>query len=100
MTTQYKFLKNRPVPGRLSKSPVMCKSLKSYDVSFICDHSITHSTIKSVLSIFRSCCRPYSVPLNSKDTVVHFDSVDDLICVGKTQGVYVISKGPFPNCQS
>ena len=40
MTTQEKILKNRPVPGRLSNSPVMCKSVKSYDVSFICDHSI------------------------------------------------------------
>jgi len=40
VTTQEKFLKNRPVPGRLSNSPVMCKSLKSYVVSFICDHSI------------------------------------------------------------
>jgi len=40
MTTQNKILKNRPVPGRLSNSPVMCKSLKSYDVSFICDRSI------------------------------------------------------------
>jgi len=40
VTTQEKNLKNRPVPGRLSNSPVMCKSLKSYDVSFICDHSI------------------------------------------------------------
>jgi len=35
--TQKKLLKNRPVPERLSNSPVMCKSLKSYDVSFICD---------------------------------------------------------------
>ena len=40
VTTQEKILKNRPVPGRLSNSPVMCTSLKSYDVSFICDHSI------------------------------------------------------------
>jgi len=40
VTTQEKILKNRPVPGRLSNSPVMCKSLKSYDVSFICDRSI------------------------------------------------------------
>jgi len=40
VTTQEKFLKNRPMPGRLSNSPVMCKSLKSYVVSFICDHSI------------------------------------------------------------
>ena len=40
VTTQKKILKNRPVPGRLSNSPVMCKSLKSYDVSFICDRSI------------------------------------------------------------
>jgi len=40
VTMQEKNLKNRPVPGRLSNSPVMCKSLKSYDVSFICDHSI------------------------------------------------------------
>ena len=41
VTTQEKVLKNRPVPGRLSNSPVKCTSLKSYDVSFICDHSIT-----------------------------------------------------------
>ena len=41
VTTQEKILKNRPVPGRLSNLPVMCTSLKSYDVSFICDHSIT-----------------------------------------------------------
>jgi len=40
VTTQKKILINRPVPGRLSNSTVMCKSLKSYDVSFICDHSI------------------------------------------------------------
>jgi len=40
VTTQEKFLKNRPVPGRLSNWPVMCKSLKSYVVCFICDHSI------------------------------------------------------------
>ena len=40
VTTQEKILKNSPVPGRLSNSPVMCKSVKSYDVSFICDHSI------------------------------------------------------------
>jgi len=38
---QEKILKNCPVPGRLSNSPVMCTSLKSYDVSFICDHSIS-----------------------------------------------------------
>jgi len=41
VTTQEKILKNRPVPGRLSNSPVMCKPVKSYDVSFICDHSIS-----------------------------------------------------------
>jgi len=41
VTRQEKILKNRPVPGRLSNSPVICKSLKSYYVSFICDHSIT-----------------------------------------------------------
>jgi len=29
------------MPGRLSNSPLKCKSLKSYNVSFICDHSIT-----------------------------------------------------------
>jgi len=40
VTTHEKILENRPVPGRLSNSPVMCKSVKSYDVSFICDHSI------------------------------------------------------------
>jgi len=40
VTTQEKILKNRPVPGRLSNSPVMCKSVKSYNVSFICGHSI------------------------------------------------------------
>jgi len=40
LTTQEKFLINRQVPGPLSNSPVMCKSLKSYVVSFICDHSI------------------------------------------------------------
>jgi len=40
VTTQEKILKNRPVPGRLSNSSVMCTALKSY-VSFICDHSIS-----------------------------------------------------------
>ena len=40
VTTQEKVLTNRPVPGRLSNSPEMCKSLISYIVSFICDHSI------------------------------------------------------------
>jgi len=40
VTTQEKILKNRPVPERLSHSPVICKSLKSYGVSFMCDHSI------------------------------------------------------------
>jgi len=40
VTSQEKFLKNRPVPGRLSTSLVICKSLKSYVVNFFCDHSI------------------------------------------------------------
>ena len=40
VTTLEKFLKNRPVPGQLSNSLVICKSLKSYVVNFICDHSI------------------------------------------------------------
>jgi len=40
VTTQDIILKNRPVPGRLSHSPVMWKSLNSYDVSLICDQSI------------------------------------------------------------
>jgi len=39
LTTQEK---NRPVPGRLSNSPVICKLLTFYSVSFICDNSITH----------------------------------------------------------
>jgi len=47
VTTQEKILKNRPVPGRL-----MCKSLKSYDVSFICDHSINRF-IPSNLILFK-----------------------------------------------
>ena len=45
-TTQKKILKNRPVPGRLSNSPVICKSLKLYDVSFICDRSISNCNYK------------------------------------------------------
>jgi len=40
VTTQEKILKKRPVPGRLSNSPVICHSLKSYGISFICDQSI------------------------------------------------------------
>jgi len=43
VTTQEKYLKNRLVPGRLLNSPVMCTSQKSYDVSFICDHSISQA---------------------------------------------------------
>jgi len=42
VTTLEKILKNCPVSGRLSNSPLMCKSIKSYDVSLICDHSIWH----------------------------------------------------------
>ena len=45
VTTPEKILKNRPVPGRLLNSPVMCTSLKSYDVSFICDRSIIYNII-------------------------------------------------------
>jgi len=52
VTTQKKILKNRPVPGRLSNLPVMCKSLKSYDVSFICDRSI--KDIKRLLEKIRN----------------------------------------------
>ena len=40
VNTQEKILKKRPLPGRLTNSPVICKSLKLYPVSFICDHSI------------------------------------------------------------
>jgi len=40
VTTQEKIIKNRPVPGRLSKSPIIFKSLKSYGVCFIRNHSI------------------------------------------------------------
>ena len=56
VTTQEKILKNRPAPGRLSNSPVMCKSLKSYDVSFICDHSINkyHFKLLSLGTVFVS----------------------------------------------
>ena len=44
VTTQEKILKKRPVPGRLSNSPVICKSLKlMYGISFICDQSIKFS---------------------------------------------------------
>ena len=41
VTTQENIIKNLPVPWWLSNSPVMtlCKSLKLYNVSFICDHS-------------------------------------------------------------
>jgi len=45
VTTQEKNLKNRPVLGRLSNSPVMWKLLKLYDASFICDHSIMHNIV-------------------------------------------------------
>jgi len=45
VTTQEKILKNRPVPVWLSNSPVMCTSLKSYDVRFICDHSIRANSL-------------------------------------------------------
>jgi len=51
VTTQKNTLKYkmyRPVPGRLSNSPVIFKSLQSYDVSFICDHSITCTSTKSI----------------------------------------------------
>jgi len=41
VTTQKKILKNHLVLGLLSNLQVMCKSLKSYDVSFIGDHGIT-----------------------------------------------------------
>jgi len=41
VATQENILKNRPVPGRLSNSRVICQSLKSYGVSLICDYRIT-----------------------------------------------------------
>jgi len=56
VTTQKKILKNRPVPGRLSYSPVMCKSLKSYDVSFICDRSITKVLLLKLLAGIDNLC--------------------------------------------
>jgi len=37
-----KLLKHRPVLGRLSNKPGICTLLESYDVSFICDQSISH----------------------------------------------------------
>ena len=67
VTTQKKFLKNRPMPGRLSNSPVMCKSLKSYVVSFICDHSIIcvpiftmHTSVVVAQWFERSPCMLYA----------------------------------------
>jgi len=62
VTTQEKILKNRPVPGRLSNSPVICKSVKSYDVSFICDHSIN--------KFHERWC-----PISFKCCNLHFDKV-------------------------
>ena len=41
MWAHKEFFLIRPVPGRFSISPVICKSLNSYGGSFICDHSIT-----------------------------------------------------------
>ena len=58
VTTQEKILKNRPMPGRLSISTVICKSLKSYGVSFfLCDHIImfwymTLKQLNSLISIY------------------------------------------------
>ena len=40
VTTQGINVENRPVHGRFSISPVICKSLKSYVGTFVCDHSI------------------------------------------------------------
>ena len=51
---QEKILKNRPVPGRLSNSPVMCISLKSYDVSFICDRSIIEISLCQYVAIYQN----------------------------------------------
>jgi len=58
-----KNLKNRPVPGRLSNSLVMCKSLKSYDVSYICDYSRSLDVLSCFVFVFVRplCCVP---PLN------------------------------------
>jgi len=39
--TQQNMLKHRPVSDRLLNSPVIYISLKSFDVSFICDYSIS-----------------------------------------------------------
>ena len=39
LTTQEKILKIRPLSARSLNSPVICKSLNSYGVSFICEHS-------------------------------------------------------------
>jgi len=40
VTTQGINVENRPAHGRFSISPVICKSLKSYVGTFVCDHSI------------------------------------------------------------
>jgi len=66
VTTQEKILKNRPVPGRLLNSPVMCKSVKSYDVSFICDHSISKYACigywgKPINLIYNKLQMPYTI---------------------------------------
>jgi len=60
--TQEKILKNRPVHKGLSNSPVMCKSLKSYDVSFMFDHSITFMNLLFVSTIrYMSSTNPENI---------------------------------------
>jgi len=59
VTTQEKILKNCLVPGRLLNSPVMCKSVKSYDVSFICDRSIRRIKVDLVFVVFTKIKWPH-----------------------------------------
>ena len=76
MITQEKILQNRPVHKGLSNSPVMCNSLKSYDVSFMFDQSITFMNFLFVSTIrYMPSTNPkqYNLVVKTKTSIMSRD---------------------------
>ena len=93
MTTSEKILRNRPVPWRLLNSPVMCTSLKSYDVSFLCDLSKRNIyPVGNHFDFFIHCVVPYRLIQSGFKSVVKHSTADSPTKITKRRYVLVLHR--------
>jgi len=83
MTTRRKTVKNRPVPGRFSKSSVMCEWLKVHSDSFNCDYHIDSANHNYLF--FEKLIPCDSVLLSKRTSAEHeFPHIKTTFCTKRT----------------